>query len=410
MGASLRPSGAKLNRAAAIESIHAEGEVRVSGKVGAAYEALVASGAIERDAAQIAAVARLDALAAALETPPSRGPMARFFGPRQPPAPGGLYLWGEVGRGKTMLMDLFFDGLAVEAKRRIHFHAFMAEVHERVHAHRQRVKRGETAQADPIPPVARGIREEARVLCFDEFAVADIADAMILGRLFTALFELGVTLVATSNVAPERLYEGGLQRANFLPFVDLLARRVEVVRLAARADFRLEKLDGHAVWYAPLGTEADQALDAAWRRISGGVERATALTVTGRRLDVPRAGVGSARMSFAELCGRPLGAADYLALTRAFHTFVVDRIPAMDFEQRNEARRFITFIDAAYDHGVKLVASAAAEPDRLYVATEGKEAFEFRRTASRLVEMRSLDYLRGPHVVAGEGSFVPIET
>jgi cell division protein ZapE len=279
-----------------------------------------------------------------------------------------------------------------------------------VHDFRQRLKRGEVKGDDPMPPVAAAIAEETRVLCFDEFAVSDIADAMILGRLFTQLFERGVVVIATSNVAPNELYRDGLQRQNFLPFIKLLQERVDVLHLDARTDFRMEKLENLPVWHTPLGPEADAAMDAAWTHIAAGADRPASLTVKGRTLIVPRAAVGAARFSFTELCERPLGASDYLALARAYHTLVIDRIPVMDFAQRNEARRFVTLIDALYDHGVKLVASAAAEPDRLYLADEGKEAFEFRRTASRLVEMRSKDYLAQPHVMRGEGAFVAIET
>lgn len=378
------------------------------------YEVLVREGSIERDPAQLAAVARLDALLQVfVQRKPGkgRGLLGRLFGGGEPEAPiKGLYIWGEVGRGKTMLMDLFFANVPASLKRRVHFHAFMAEVHERVHDFRQRLKRGEATGDDPIAPVAANIARETHLLCFDEFAVTDIADAMILGRLFTQLFGQGVVMVATSNVAPDRLYEGGLQRANFLPFLKLLGERVEVVHLAARTDFRLEKLEAVEVWHAPLDASADAAMDAAWARVSGGHDIRETLRIKGRDLVVPRAALGAARFTFTDLCERPLGASDYLVLARRFHTLVIDRIPVMTAAQRNEARRFITLIDALYDHGCKLVASAAAEPHALYTGEDGKEAFEFRRCASRLVEMRSRDYLAAPHVLAGEGSFVAVET
>jgi cell division protein ZapE len=385
----------------------------MSAGVAERYEALAASGAIERDPAQAAAVKRLDALAAAIpeHTMPRKGGIAWLFAPKPAAKPlKGLYLWGEVGRGKTMLMDLFFAALQAPKKRRVHFYAFMAETHERVHDFRQRLKRGEIAGDDPIAPVADAIADETRVLCFDEFAVTDIADAMILGRLFTRLFARGVVVVATSNVAPDRLYEGGLQRQNVLPFIATLKAHVDVVELKARTDYRREKLDRASVWYAPLGPEATAGVDAVWARITGGRDAPERLTVLGRALDVPRAALGAARFAAAELIERPRGAADFLALARAFHTLVVDEVPVIRAEQRNEAKRFITLIDALYDHGVKLVASAQAEPDRLYLGEDGKEAFEFRRTASRLVEMRSKDYLAQPHVIRGEGAFVPVET
>jgi cell division protein ZapE len=385
----------------------------MSAGVAERYDALAASGAIERDPAQAAAVRRLDALAAAIpeHTMPRKGGIAWLFAKKAAAPPlKGLYLWGDVGRGKTMLMDLFFAALNAPKKRRVHFHAFMAETHERVHDFRQRLKRGEVAGDDPIAPVADAIADATRVLCFDEFAVTDIADAMILGRLFTRLFERGVVVVATSNVAPDRLYEGGLQRQNVLPFIATLKAHVEVVELKARTDYRLEKLDSAAVWYSPLGPAATAGVDAVWARLSGGRDAPERLTVLGRTLDVPRAAMGAARFPSAELIQRPRGAADFLALARAFHTLVVDDVPVMRAEQRNEAKRFITLIDALYDHGVKLVASAADEPDRLFLGEDGKEAFEFRRTASRLVEMRSRDYLSQPHVIRGEGAFVPVET
>ncbi len=366
------------------------------------YKALVQSGAIEADSAQKAVVARLDRLAAALSERAlaSKGrALGWLFGKRAPAEPlRGLYIWGSVGRGKTMLMDLFFEAAPVSPKRRVHFHAFMTDVHARVHAYRQRVKRGEVREPDPIGPVAKALSEEAVLLCFDEFTVTDIADAMILGRLFTALFAEGVTVVATSNVEPSRLYEGGLNRALFLPFLALLGQRMDILQLDARTDYRLEKLEGAEVWHVPNDAAAKAALDQAFRRLTGGMKLAPVrLAVQGRHLDVPQAAQGVARLTFEELCARPLGPADYLALAEKFHTLVVEDIPVMGFEKRNEAKRFITLIDALYDRNVKLVATAEAQPDHLYVAEDGREAFEFARTASRLTEMRSQDYLAAPH-------------
>jgi len=279
----------------------------------------------------------------------------------------------------------------------------MLDVHERVHEFRQQLKRGEVKGDDPIPPVAAAIAEEAWLLCFDEFHVTDIADAMILGRLFTRLFEAGVVVVATSNVAPDDLYKDGLNRALFLPFVALLQNHMHVVRLEARTDFRLEKLAGVPVWYAPRDEDADVALDVAWERLTGmfsGEPRE--LPVKGRVVRVPEAAKGVARFSFAELCGQPLGAADYLRVAHEFHTILIDHIPVMDYDRRNEAKRFIILIDTLYDNAVKLVASAAAEPAALYSVADGFEAQsfeaqEFKRTASRLVEMRSQAYLALPH-------------
>jgi cell division protein ZapE len=372
--------------------------------VTSAYEALVASGALERDPAQVALAARLDALAQALDEAAlasKANPLGWLFGRKKTPAaarPRGLYIWGSVGRGKTMLMDLFHERLAVRAKRRAHFHAFMADVHERIHGFRQRVKDGLEKDGDPIAPAARAIAAETRVLCFDEFTVTDIADAMILGRLFTTLFAEGVTLIATSNVEPAQLYEGGLNRALFLPFIDLLGRHVDVVKLAARTDFRLEKLSGSPVYHTPTGSAATAALDDAFRRLSG-VEHGAPLTldVKGHVLRLPEAAHGVARASFADLCAQAYGASDYLALARRFHTLVLDDVPRLHFENRNEAKRFIILIDTLYERNVKLIVSADAEPQALYGAEFGREAFEFDRTASRLIEMRSDAYLSLPH-------------
>jgi cell division protein ZapE len=303
-----------------------------------------------------------------------------------------------VGRGKTMLMDLFFEALPLRGKRRVHFHAFMSDVHERIHQWRQLLKAGEVSGDDPIAPVAEVLAKEAWVLCFDEFAVTDIADAMILGRLFTALFELGVVVVATSNVEPGRLYEGGLNRTLFLPFVRLLQQHMEVVRLDARTDFRMEKLAGSPVYHVPADEGARQALDRAFRSLTGRPRgERVMLTVKGHPLEVPQAAGGVARFAFPDLCAKPLGAGDYLALAQRFHTIIVEGIPRMGFEQRNEAKRFITLVDALYDRRVKLLASAEAEPPELYRADTGREMFEFERTVSRLIEMRSDEYLSAPH-------------
>jgi len=375
----------------------------MSASVSAHYAALVAAGEIERDAAQEALAARLDRLnerLAAQRLARKSSSLGWFFARREKDqAPlKGLYVHGEVGRGKTMLMDLFFAACTARRKRRAHFHEFMADVHERVHAYRQKIKSGELTNGDPIARTANDIAEESWVLCFDEFHVTDIADAMILGRLFTRLFERGVVVVATSNVAPDELYKEGLNRALFLPFIALLHRHMDMVRLAARSDFRLEKLASVKVWHVPADAAADRALDEAWRRLALGHAGAPhELVVKGHIVRVPRAAMGAARFTFAELCERPLGAIDYLRLAREFHAIVLDHVPVMDYAQRNEAKRFIALIDTLYDNAVKLVASAAAEPFALYRATEGYEAQEFHRTASRLIEMGSQDYLALPH-------------
>ncbi len=366
------------------------------------YAALVAAGEIERDPAQEAALAVLAQLEARLATyrlARKSSSLGWLFGRQEPKEPiRGVYLHGDVGRGKTMLMDLFFEASPVARKRRAHFHEFMADVHERVHIFRQKLKRGEVKGDDPIAPVAAAIAEESWLLCFDEFHVTDIADAMILGRLFTRLFEHGVVVIATSNVAPDDLYREGLNRALFLPFIGLLRERMTVVRIDARTDFRLEKLADAPVWHVPADAAADAAMDQAWRRLTGGDRGAAHEVISkGRAIRVPRAARGVARFSFTDLCERPLGALDYLRLAHEFHTLLIDHIPVMDFPRRNEAKRFITLIDTLYDQAVKLVASAEAEPDALYRASEGSEAIEFKRTASRLFEMRSDSYLSLPH-------------
>ncbi|MCB8818994.1 cell division protein ZapE [Microvirga rosea] len=365
------------------------------------YDALVRSGAIERDPAQIQLIGRLDALAEELSgfrLARKNSALGWLFGKRNPAPPKGLYVWGSVGRGKTMLMDLFFEAVAVRRKRRVHFHAFMADVHERIHAFRQKLKTGEARGDDPIAPVAADLAKEAWVLCFDEFAVTDIADAMLLGRLFTALFAQGVVVVATSNVEPDRLYEGGLNRTLFLPFIGLLKERMTVLKLEARTDFRLEKLAGSPVFYAPADDGSHTALTQAFRRLSGREKGApVTLTVKGHPVEIPEAAGGVARARFADLCSQPLAAADYLAIAEKFHTLILEDIPRMTFERRNEAKRFILLIDALYDAHVKLLASAEAEAPELYQADTGREAFEFDRTVSRLIEMRSEEYLSLPH-------------
>jgi cell division protein ZapE len=367
------------------------------------YLSMVAAGQIEADAAQAAAIERLHGLSERLsQTRLARksNPLGWLFGGKaeKPQDIRGLYIWGAVGRGKTMLMDLFFSYVTAQRKRRVHFHDFMAEVHGRVHAFRQRTKDLKARNADPIPVVADQIAEEAWVLCFDEFAVNDIADAMILGRLFSALWERGVIVVATSNVDPQNLYLNGLNRALFLPFIAELQARMDVLKLDARTDYRLEKLAGAPTYHHPADAGARAALDAAFLRLTAGVQgRPATLTVRTRKVDVPLAAAGVARFSFPDLCDKPLGASDYLMIARDFHTVVLDGVPVLNHARRNEAKRFITLIDVLYEHRVKLVISAEAAPHKLYHADEGAEAFEFDRTVSRLTEMQSDAYLGLPH-------------
>src|SRR5215475_6741721 len=364
------------------------------------YNALIASGAIEADPAQAEiaeAFAELERRLVSYKPSRKHGLFGRLFADKEEP-PRGLYIHGEVGRGKTMLMDLFFQHSPVAHKRRAHFHEFMADVHERIYGYRQGIARGEIADHDVIALTAASIYDEAWLLCFDEFHVTDIADAMILGRLFAKLFDLGTIVVATSNVAPEDLYKGGLNRALFLPFIAQIEAHMDVLRLDARTDFRLEKLAGVKMWLVPPDDAAGTALDAAWARLTGGAPcKPRDISIKGRTLHVPCSAHGVARFSFAELCEQPLAASDYLRLARDYHTILVDRIPVMDYGERNAAKRFITLIDTLYDNAVKLMASAEANPVSLYLATEGVEANEFKRTSSRLIEMSSESYLALPH-------------
>ena len=365
------------------------------------YKALVASGAIEADPAQSRAAEAFAALEERLDgykPLKKQGLFGRLFADKDEPPPRGLYVHGEVGRGKTMLMDLFFQQSQVAHKRRAHFHEFMAEVHERIYAYRQNIARGEIEDGDVIALTAHAIFDEAWLLCFDEFHVTDIADAMILGRLFARLFGLGTVVVATSNVAPDDLYKGGLNRALFLPFIAQITNHMDVLRLDARTDFRLEKLQGAKMWLVPADSEAEFAINRAWGTLTGRAPcKPRDIAIKGRKLHVPCSAHGVARFSFADICEKPLAASDYLRLARDYHTILIDHIPVMDYGDRNAAKRFISLIDTLYDNGVKLMASAAADPVSLYVATEGVEANEFKRTSSRLIEMSSESYLAMPH-------------
>lgn len=366
------------------------------------YDARVRDGHVERDAAQVKVVGILDALCEELHGySPARKTAALgwLFGSKpEASAPRGLYIWGGVGRGKSMLMDMFFDEADAAKKRRVHFHAFMAEVHAAIFKHRQAFRKGLVKSEDPIQPVAESIANEATLLCFDEFTITDIADAMILGRLFKVLFARGVVIVATSNVEPARLYEDGLNRSLFLPSIALIEQHMDVIHLESRTDFRMEKLAGAKTFYVPADAEAEAALTAAFKTLTGRESgNPTTLKVLGRSIDIPQSRGNVARFTFADLCEKPHGAQDYLAIARRYHSVVVDAIPVLKATQRNEAKRFIILIDAFYEAHIKLFASAAAEPDHLFEAEDGREAFEFKRAVSRLNEMRSADYMALPH-------------
>ena len=364
------------------------------------YRAKLAQGALGPDSAQALAVERLQDLwyrLRAYDPPPAANGggnghhlLARLWPRRSAEdavAPNGLYIAGEVGRGKSMLMDLFFATAPLARKRRVHFDRFMQDVHARLHG---------APGGDPIPLLADAIMRESVLLCFDEFQINDVADALLLGRLFEALFARGVIVVATSNTVPDDLFKGQPGRDAFLPFIVVLKRHLELLVIEGGQDWRRERLMHMPIWHVPAGAGARAALDAAFAELGGENLAARRLTVMGRSFPVPRAAGNVARFEFAELCETPLGPGDYLALATHFETLVLDAIPRLDPERFDAARRFITLIDALYDHRVKLIASAAADPDHLY--PEGEGAASFRRTASRLIEMQTPEYLALPHL------------
>ena len=371
-----------------------------------AYRARVSRGELASDPAQAAAAEQLQQLWLRLRgydpvahPPAAMSGLMSLFRRARPEewvydeAPLGLYLVGAVGRGKSMLMDLFFASAQVRRRKRVHFHRFIQNAHARIHTH----KRAHPEIDDPIPMLADSIAAEAALLCFDEFQVNDIADAMILGRLFQALFDRAVVVVATSNTRPDDLFRGQPGRDAFLPFIALLKDHLDLLELDSGRDFRRARLRGMASWHVPADTRADQALDDAFTELTNGASaRADSLTVMGRSVDVPLAAAGVARFDFDALCGTALGAGDYLAIATHFHAVVLDGIPRLSPDNFDVARRFIVLIDTLYDHRVKLYASADAMPDQLYMRGEGAQMFE--RTASRLEEMQSQEYLELPHL------------
>ena len=364
-----------------------------------------AEGQVHSDPVQEKVVARLqaiyDRLLAMQKQPVRQGFLARLgFGGTDKPVEGphGLYIWGPVGRGKSMLMDLFFADAPVARKRRVHFHEFMLEVHDRLHRRREELAaRGAPPEADTIVPIAKAIAEETRLLCFDEFQVTNIADAMILGRLFETLFEEGITVIATSNRAPDDLYSDGLQRDRFLPFIELVKRRLEILELGGGHDYRMDRMREFDMYLTPLGAWAAKKLDEAFRGLANGADgEPRVLRTQGRDVDVPRASPGVAMAHYLDWCAKPMGAADFLCIADHFHTVILAEIPRMGPDNRDKAARFVTMIDTFYEKKVKFICSAATSPDKLY--TEGDGAFEFQRTVSRLMEMQSPEYLALEHI------------
>ncbi|GGH33176.1 cell division protein ZapE [Cribrihabitans marinus] len=343
------------------------------------YAARVADGTLQADPAQEAVLPEFERIRSALAEPAKRGLFRKA-----PPPPEGLYLWGGVGRGKSMLMDLFVETLGEIPNRRVHFHAFMQEIHAQLHEARQ------GNAEDALAPVAAGVARDVRVLAFDEMQITDITDAMIVGRLFEALFDAGVVVVTTSNRVPDDLYKDGLNRQLFLPFIQLIKERMVVWELTSPTDYRQDRLEGAQVYFTPIGPEARAAIRAVWTDLSGGAAEPLHLKVKGRDVVLPAFRNGVARASFYDLCGRMLGPADYLAVAEAVRVLVLEDIPRLSRNNFNEAKRFVTLIDALYEARVRLICSAAAEPEMLYV--EGEGTFEFERTASRLREMMAADW------------------
>ena len=354
----------------------------MSGGPKAAYEAKIASGELRADKAQLGAVAAFEALYAALGADQGgRGFLGGLFKGKVEAGPKGLYLWGGVGRGKSMLMDIFYDTAPVDQKRRVHFHAFMQEIHDAL-----RTARAE-GLADPMKVVADRVADQVRLLCFDELQITDITDAMMVGRLFERLFEAGVVVVTTSNRVPDDLYKDGLNRKLFLPFIELINSRLDVMELVSDTDHRQAALKSETLYFSPLGADADAAMDALWARLAGDGGAPLELKNKGRSVVIPKVLNGAGRGKFSDFCELPLGPSDFLLVAEAVSVLFLDHVPVLNRAKNNEAKRFVTLVDALYEAETRLICSAAAEPEALY--EEGAGAFEFERTASRLVEMRS---------------------
>lgn len=352
----------------------------------AIYDTRVAEGLLRPDPAQREVLLLLEELREKLEDRPAKpsGFLGRFFKPAVPEGVRGLYLWGGVGRGKSMLMDLFFAHAGIARKRRVHFHAFMQEIQSGLHEARK------SGVDDALKPVAEAVIRDVSLLCFDEMQITDITDAMIVGRLFEMLFEAGVVIVTTSNRPPEDLYKDGLNRQLFLPFIDILNTKLEVHEITSLTDYRQHRLEGERTYFAPASAESRRAIDELWRDLTGGKSEELVLEVKGREVHLPRYWAGMARAEFWDLCGQPLGPADYLALVGAVKLLVLENVPRLDSSKFNEAKRFVTLIDSLYEARTRLIMSAEEEPERLYL--EGAGSFEFERTASRLREMQSADW------------------
>ncbi len=352
----------------------------------AIYDTRVAEGLLRPDPGQREVLLVLEELREKLEERPAKhsGFLGRFFKPTVPEGARGLYLWGGVGRGKSMLMDLFFQHAGIARKRRVHFHAFMQEIQSALHETRK------TGVEDALKPVAEAVIKDISLLCFDEMQITDIADAMIVGRLFDLLFEAGVVVVTTSNRPPKDLYKDGLNRQLFLPFIDLLNEKLEVHEIASLTDYRQDRLAGERTYFAPANAAARSAIDEIWRDLTGGKSEELVLEVKGREVHLPSYWAGMARIDFWDLCGRPLGPADYLSLAGAVKLLVLENVPRLDSSKFNEAKRFVTLVDALYEAQTRVIISAEDEPERLY--SEGSGSFEFERTASRLREMQSADW------------------
>lgn len=352
----------------------------------AIYDTRVSEGLLRPDPAQREVLLLLEDLREKLEERPAKpsGFLGRFFKPTVPDGMRGLYLWGGVGRGKSMLMDLFHAHAGIARKRRVHFHAFMQEIQSGLHEARK------SGVEDALKPVAEAVIRDVDLLCFDEMQITDIADAMIVGRLFQMLFDAGVVVVTTSNRPPEDLYKDGLNRALFLPFIDILNDKLEVHEITSLTDYRQHRLEGEKTYFAPANAQARRAIDEIWRDLTGGKSEELVLEVKGREVHLPRYWAGMARAEFWDLCGQPLGPADYLALAGAVKLLVLENVPRLDSSKFNEAKRFVTLIDALYEARTRVIISAEEEPERLYL--EGSGSFEFERTASRLREMQSADW------------------